>query len=105
MELDVVLSHELIEAGRVGFQPPLLVPLAQELGCHADITNRSIKPYIEDTVLETWFGHLDAPFEISSDAARVQALSQPIFGDVLSVAAPLRYAGSCPLLELGFDVS
>lgn len=77
VEGHIVLGHELIQADieAVGL-PPFLVVLGVLLG-NTEVAEGRVEPDVEHLVPIAVQRHGNAPFQVSRDAPRFQAVSQP----------------------------
>lgn len=112
-----VLAHELVQLNVIRVLPPLL-PLVRVLLGHRDITNRGIKPHVNNLVLELFVlvgvadrWHSDTPLEVTSNRAGLESRAEHTWLNDLTlvgynnVACPLCLdTGSLqPLLEFWLD--
>ena len=70
VERYVVLAHELVQLNIFLILPPLF-PLVCVISCYRDVTNRGVKPHIEDFVCKLFDGDWCAPLEVASNAPAI----------------------------------
>src|SRR5574344_1005356 len=98
MENNIVFTNKMQHSGIRVF-PPFLPIIWQKLFCVADISNRSIKPHIENLTFGTLNRHRNSPIEITAYSPWLQTHIEPTFTLTINIRFPLFMIFQYPLTK------
>ena len=104
VENDVIFSDEMDHTRRFIFPPfgPISVFLGLRLAKFdriGDISDRSIKPYIEHFTFRAFYRNGNTPVEVTCDRTRFESTVQPAFALTIHVGSPFLMVVENPVLQ------
>ena len=108
MENDVVLSDEMDKFHIVAAFPPFFplvfveTSLCEEFFRESDVSDRRVKPDVENLSFSSFDRNGNAPRNIAGDASRFKTSFKPLFAESLDVAFPVFFSFK-PRIEPFFE--